>query len=497
VAQLVPIFTVLFDYTQSVPTLVLTDPGTEYPGGVATLIQGFFYLTQPDGLTRSASLTSPDIAWNGSALNAFSMPLRLDCDGKVQLGTYTITYSVQATGYTGGSLTYTFLYDVVAPTGLITASFDVFTPALSVSDATNYTIPGYSTSISRTLSALINAVSTSVTTTGATLPLVYNGSYYDSAYSVTLAAQVLYTSGTLSWLTALVNIAAQLPSTTGTLTANTPPTCVAMSNQLIAYQNTVNTQGCDENSSLFASLTTAQALLNQINTALAAGTYTNLYALIVAFENIVSNNQYAYTNTNVPIAPYNYTCGGSGSGGGGGNVIVPISIQFTVGDSGYGFNGLSAVTFPSLATGVTNPKSIVVFAKGGTVLRPGIDYTFTPITGGIALLNGAQFTTGEGVYIYAQYPAAGSASATAYQTFTITQTPVLGSVIIPTDTPDQTAMVGAQIIGVTRDGLGMQSLNAGRPDYYSFNLATGQVTINTAANGAEIFQIQYQKLVVA
>ncbi len=399
-AILAPIFTALFDYTQSVPTLTLTDPGTEYSSGLA--VTGWFSITQPDGLTRAGNATAPDITLSAPTAGVFSIPLRLACDGTVQQGTYTIVYTVAATGYTNGVKSYTFVFNLTIPTGAITTIFDVFTPLLTATDATVYTVAGYNAVITRVFTGLIQAINELVTTTGTLLTLSYGGQFYDSEYTLNLASTIVYTNATLTWLSAKVSLTAQNPSSTGLLQANTPLSCVALLNQLTTYQNTVNNQDCNcSNSTLNASLTTAQALLNQINALMAAATYTGLYALIVAFENIVLNNQFAYTNTGAVIQPFVYTCGQSG--GGGGSTVVPVSVAFTVGSAGYLFNGLNTATFASLATGSGNPKSVVVFAKGGTSLTPGIDYTFTPSTGNVLLLNGAVFTNGENVNIFAIY----------------------------------------------------------------------------------------------
>lgn len=386
-------FTALFDYTQSEPTLVLTDTGT-YPAGVPNLVKGNFTIKQPDGLTRTnTDFTQPDVSWNGTSLNAFSIPLRLSCEGQVQLGTYTITYTVQATGYDQGYITKTFSYTLVAPTEVLTTSMDVFTPNLSVTDSTNYVQPGFTDVVSRTITALVSAVSNTLTTTGSTLSLAYNGSYYDSNYTLTLSGTVTYTGNPLTYLSAKFPLYVQQSAD-----AYTPPSCSSMINALTAYQNTVESTGCGATEAL----NTATALLNAINTSLGAGSYSqSLYQQILQFEAIVTNGQYAPTHTNLPIAAYVYNCGSGGTGGGGG--VSSVTVAFTVGDPGYNLNGQSSAVFSSLATGTGNAKQIVIFTKGGVNVQPGLAYTFTPSTGTITLLNGDTFVTGDQIYIFAIY----------------------------------------------------------------------------------------------
>ena len=82
----------------------------------------------------------------------------------------------------------------------------------------------------------------------------------------------------------------------------------------------------------------------------------------------------------------------------------------------------------------------------------------------------------------------------SYQTFKIPLIPTSGTTILPVLASDQANMVGATEVSISREGLDMQSFDNTRPDYFSFNSTTGQVTINTSANGSELFIISYQKL---
>lgn len=397
---------VLFDYTQTVPTIVITDTGS-YPGGVADLVKGNLTITQPDGMTRqNADFSNPDIQWNGTALNTFSMPLRLDCNGGVQQGVYTITYNVQAAGYSSGFITKSFAFTFTIPTGVISPNFDVFTPSLTAADNTAYNVPGFSYTINRLFSGYFTPATGAVTvsTSGATLDLKYNGSYWDSAYTLSLNSILTYTWLSENYLTVKCLVTAQNPLSTGVLTANTPPSCQSMINQYNTYRSQVEALACACGSSdlVTSNLNEATALINSINTNLGNATYTGLYNLILSFENIVTNGTYIYTNTGLAIAAYVYNCGSGGSGGGGGTVnSVPVS--FTVGQPGYLIAGQNNVTIPALATGTGNPKTIVIFQKGGLTEVPGTNYNFTPATGNIQLLAGDIFNNNEQVYIFAIY----------------------------------------------------------------------------------------------
>lgn len=384
-----PTWSVLFDYTEKVLTLNDT---SSYPAGVPQLVKGNFTITQPDGLTRSnKDFSNPDISWNGTALNTFSIALRLDCKGEIQNGVYTIRYDVQAQGYDNSYLTRTFEFVINDITADITYDFDVFTPDLSCKDSTDYTQAGFTSSLDRTLEALILSNGVLLTTTGQTLDLAYGGNYIDSRYTFTLDTIVTYTGNPYTWLSAKIKVYQQL-----TDAADTPPTCKAMINQLNTYQDNINECGC------VTSLNRAISLLNSINSSLASEDYSEaLYNQILAFEDIVTYGGYSYENTGDPIPAYNYDCGCSGSGGGGS--ISSVVVSFKVGDPGYDLNGKSSATFSSLATGSGSAKTIVIFTKGGLPMNPTTDYTFTPSTGKIDLLLGAKFSTGEQIYIFAIY----------------------------------------------------------------------------------------------
>lgn len=90
-------------------------------------------------------------------------------------------------------------------------------------------------------------------------------------------------------------------------------------------------------------------------------------------------------------------------------------------------------------------------------------------------------------------PSGGGTTSPAYKMYELFIVPAAGSTVIPTDAASQALIAGSSYISVDREGMDMQSINNTRPDYYSFNSTSGQITINTAANGSELFHISYQK----
>lgn len=103
------------------------------------------------------------------------------------------------------------------------------------------------------------------------------------------------------------------------------------------------------------------------------------------------------------------------------------------------------------------------------------------------------YTGGANVINAAVTPLTGNSYS--YADISMNRTPAAGSTVIPTSTQDQQTLIGTTITLILREGVGMQTTDNTRPDYYSFNPATGQITLNVAANGAEQFQIIYKTLI--
>ena len=173
---------------KNVPEWLLTDNGT-YPPGVDAGITGIFEITQPDGGVYTGSWTSPDIIYSGGALQPASIALRLTSTGNViQPGNYIIKYTIDHASYSPTILTKNFTVAYTAPTAVLTESFDVFVPELSISDDTVYNPSGYTTFVdARDWEAVIGTVGVK-NGTAQVLDLSYLGDYYDASYVITLIA---------------------------------------------------------------------------------------------------------------------------------------------------------------------------------------------------------------------------------------------------------------------------------------------------------------------
>lgn len=91
-------------------------------------------------------------------------------------------------------------------------------------------------------------------------------------------------------------------------------------------------------------------------------------------------------------------------------------------------------------------------------------------------------------------PPSGGSNNYSYSQFPLEMTPPEGTTVLPLTDSDKQKLIGNTIIEVSREGIGMQTADNTRPDYYSFDSNTGEITINSAANGLEIFRIVYSAL---
>lgn len=370
---------------KSVPTSVirLTDIGI-YPSGIATYITGVFSVTQPDGLTVTGTFLTPDVSWNGSALSTPTKELRLSTTDTLQNGIYSITYTVNCTGFDTTVLTKTFTLDYTAPTIIITLLKDVFTPSLEAVDGTIYAQSGFTTTATlRAWSADIKYVSTTIQTVTGTLLLfdmAYNGDYYDAFYAITLDVTATYTmTGSYTWVTVkdLIEAATQMD-------AYTPPTLAEL-----------------------------QVSLNELKTEIENGTYCGGcgcgcdnpdYApwekATALYQNIVSNGQKGDTtglDTQVDQLIKIFNCSGIISRDHTNDVIPPYDwgttqtfslhppIQFTVGSGGQYAPANAATSYinPTLA----GNNNYLIFIQGeAAFFVEGTDFNFR-LGGGFDLLN--------------------------------------------------------------------------------------------------------------
>lgn len=84
---------------------------------------------------------------------------------------------------------------------------------------------------------------------------------------------------------------------------------------------------------------------------------------------------------------------------------------------------------------------------------------------------------------------------TSWAEFNMPLVPPKGSTVIPIQAEQQEMLKSAVIITILREGVGMQDKDSSRNNYYSFDANSGKVTIKTAANGKEIFQVIYKRII--
>lgn len=307
-------FSVRFNLTGA-PTLVLTDTTTSPPAGLV----GIFSITQPDGYTRTGNIDSPDIS---SAGGSFTYTLSLDSSGGIQCGSYTIKYTAAAPSYLSTDFTRTFTFSYTPVSLVLTQQFDIFTPKLQYIDNTSYQVSGFSAGpVTRSWSA--SSISTgTITGSSQTLDLIYENSYYDAAYSITLSSSVLYTSDTYSWLTIQETV-----SNTVTADACTPKTF----DELVDLIEGVRDGNC---SGEIPDFEKAQSLLShmidmisvQFTTSEFSSDVYDVYNMLVNMFNITCN----HTNLPIPTYPLSFLVGGGYGytieGGHADSIYLPVQI---------------------------------------------------------------------------------------------------------------------------------------------------------------------------
>lgn len=213
------------------PVIRVTDTGT-YPGNIELYLEGIVSITQPDGISVDGSFSDPDIYSSGGNLVEAEKELRLSETDTLQNGVYSITYTINVTGYDTTQLTKTFTLDYTATSVIITNLKDVFTPDLAVVDGSIYSQAGFTTTTTtRAWSADISYVGSTVqTVTGTQLlfDMAYLSDYYDAHYAITLGVTITYTmTGSYTWVSVidLLEAATQMD-------AYTPPTLAELLDSL-------------------------------------------------------------------------------------------------------------------------------------------------------------------------------------------------------------------------------------------------------------------------
>ena len=290
-------FNVKFDLT-SIPTLVLTDTTVSPPPGVV----GVFAITQPDGYTRTGDISTPDITSSGGV---FSIPLRLDSTGNVQMGQYIIKFTASAPSYLSTDFTRIFEFSYSPVKLIIKESFDVFTPSLKVADNTVYQVSTYDAGVV-TRSWQATSIPTGILTgTSQVLDLIKNGNYYDAFYAITLTSTVRYSHQVYSYLTVQETVS----STINTF-AQTPPSLDALVTSISNLKAMVD--GLDSTTYLYANANedfqSAQIYFTHIIDKLKLGIGTDIFSDLKSLILVLHGGQYpAYVATNLPIHPYDFT----------------------------------------------------------------------------------------------------------------------------------------------------------------------------------------------
>lgn len=307
-------FSVNFNLTGA-PSLVLTDTTTSPPVGMV----GIFQITQPDGYVRTGDINSPDIAAAGGS---YSFTLSLDSSGGVQCGTYVIKYTGNAPSYLSTDFTRTFTFNYTPVSLVMKQEFDVFTPELKYVDNTSYQVSGYTNgSVTRSWTAVSTPTGT-LTSSSQTFDLIYGGSYYDAAYSITLQSSVVYTNSTYSWLTVSETV-----SKTITADACKPKTI----DELVDLIESVRDSNCSGDIPDFER---AQSLLSHmidmVSVQFTTGEFSDdvydVYNMLVSMFNITCT----HTNQPIPTYPLSFLVGGGYGytieGGHAGSIYLPSQI---------------------------------------------------------------------------------------------------------------------------------------------------------------------------
>lgn len=363
------------------PVIKITDTGT-YPSPIDLYLEGIISITQPDGISIDGDFADPDIYSSGGELVQAEKELRLSDDDTLQNGVYSITYTINVTGYDTTQLTKTFTLDYTAPSLVITNLIDVFTPSIQCVDATIYTQSGFTTtSTVRAWSADISYVVSSVQTVTSTQLLFdmdYNDEYYDAHYAIDLSVTVTYTmTGSYTWVSII-----DLLEGEAQIDAYTPPTLAELAESLNTMYSEIQAGtwcgcncGCDPD---YEAWTRAESLYQNIVVNGQNGDTTGLETKVDQLLKIFNcSGVLNRDHTNDVIPPYDWGTTQTFS--------LHPPIQFTVGSGGQYAPANAATSYinPTLA----GNNNYLIFIQGeAAFFVEGTDFTFR-LGGGFDLLN--------------------------------------------------------------------------------------------------------------
>lgn len=394
-------FTALFDLTAQIPTLILTDNGN-YPSPALTSRQGFFRVVTPDGSVRNFP-TNPDTT---ASTLLFSYPLPTALDGTVQQGTYNISFQLIATGFDNTTFNRTFVLDFNPVQTAISETIDLSIPRLYYNDNTGYNTLGYNApSVSRAWSA--NSAPTGTFTSNAPVfDLIHGGSYFNSLYTVSLAATATYISTANAWLSVKY-----LYNTTGN--ANTVP--VVTWDELLSWVTELK-QNC-KNKFQFGyqqanmEYVFAMALLTHIRYLACEDQYTGIDEYIKELFRATHNNVfYNPTYTNTVLVANAGLCGCNCDD----NTTIPTALSITTQPQSQSVAQGSNATLSVAATGGTTPYHYQWQFNG------------TPISGATS----SSYTTGvAGAYVCVVTDSSTTVQSVSSSAATITVTTVVQATI--------------------------------------------------------------------
>lgn len=343
-------FAITLDKRQPLSTaLKFTDTGV-YQTGIPVNFTGYYIVTQPDGITaQNGSFTSPSIFWSGGALTSPLSELRLNTANTFQSGNYVIKYFLRCPGFDDTTLTKTFYLNYAAPIQVLAPNFDLFTPVLQVTDATNYLQSGMTLQlVNRSWQAAIITVNGTTRNTSSfanIFDLIFGGSYYDSRYDITRTASIFFTLDPPYNFVVIIDVVV----TTATYYAQIPPTIAVLDADMEALKNKLdaNVNNCNTYPSILKDYLTATAYYSDFRRrgcdGLMQGLTLTLYQLLKIFNNNVNP---VYVNTNGIIPTYNFECGTGGSTAWADITGKPstANIEWKVGDAGFPANGATSMT---------------------------------------------------------------------------------------------------------------------------------------------------------
>ena len=320
-------FKVTFDLSAAMPKMVVEDVSSYIPGEEVD-ITGIFVITQPDSGVYTGVFTAPDVYYSGGSLTNKELTLSLASDGKVQQGTYTVSYTVSHPSYTTTVLSRTFVFSYGYPELDLTENFDVFAPALSYTDSTVYTQGSY-TIDSHTRSWSVTMCEGVITGTGSALDFAYSGNYYDSLYAIEFTTDITYNHNTYTYLYVTDTLSESISTS-----ANTPPTTSVLYDYLADLKDTLDDN--INNDRLYNEYKRryeyASSILQTIERVGCAGETSRIEPYLDDFTLVTHEYQNpVYTNTDAVILPYVFNC--SGDGGGSGSTITKVSVTIVDADN--------------------------------------------------------------------------------------------------------------------------------------------------------------------